>query len=96
MIIGTMRLEEARVFDSEAGYHRFVSQDGAEYGSFEVYWHDADAIGRNGYDDDDDDDAEPMRSGRYWKACFPGCMPDGDPSGPFARSSLAKDDALGD
>lgn len=30
-------------------------------------------------DSDDDRDL----SGWYWWACFPGCLPDGDPSGPF-------------
>lgn len=30
----------------------------------------------------------PMESGWYWQACFPGCLPDGDPFGPF-DSALA-------
>jgi len=31
--------------------------------------------------------------GWYWWACFPGCMPDGDPSGPFQTEQEAIDDA---
>ncbi len=32
-------------------------------------------------------------SGWYWWACFPGCLPDGDPSGPFPTEALALADA---
>ena len=32
--------------------------------------------------------------GWYWAACYPGCMPDGDFSGPFASSRAAYRDAL--
>lgn len=71
MKIGTVRLEEAKVFDSEAGYHRFHAEDGSEFGSFEIFW----------------------AEGWYWHACFPGCMPDGDASGPFASSRQAMYDA---
>jgi hypothetical protein len=69
------------VFDSEAGYHRFKADDGSDYGSFEVFW----------FDGGGDQDLSP---GWYWWACLPGCMPDGEPSGPFASSMLAKSDAL--
>lgn len=31
--------------------------------------------------------------GWYWQACFPGCLPDGDPSGPFPSESEALADA---
>ena len=34
--------------------------------------------------------AEP---GWYWWACFPGCLPDGDPVGPFATEDEAIADA---
>lgn len=34
--------------------------------------------------------AEP---GWYWWACFPGCMPDSDPMGPFATEEEALADA---
>ena len=29
----------------------------------------------------------------YWWACFPGCLPDSDPSGPFATEAEALADA---
>ncbi len=29
----------------------------------------------------------------YWWPCFPGCMPDGDPHGPFATEEEALEDA---
>jgi hypothetical protein len=31
--------------------------------------------------------------GWYWWSCFPGCLPDGDPSGPFATEAEAIADA---
>jgi hypothetical protein len=33
-----------------------------------------------------------MLSGWYWWACFPGCLPDGDPVGPFGTEQEAIDD----
>ena len=89
MIIGTVRPEEAKVFDSEAGFHRFLADDGSEYGSFEVYWHTED---KDAHDDDDAELCE-LASGWYWRSCFPGCLPDGEPNGPYARSRLAYEDA---
>lgn len=44
-------------------------------------------------DDDDDDDGEPLEPGWYWHACFPGCLPDGEPMGPFATEAEAVADA---
>lgn len=88
MIIGTVRPEEARVFDSAAGYHQFHNEDGETYGSFEVFWVEGSAT--RWWDDELD---EPMRPGWYWWACFPGCVPDGEPSGPFANSRDAMYDA---
>lgn len=29
----------------------------------------------------------------YWQACFPGCLPDGEPKGPFATEADAIADA---
>ena len=96
MIIGTVRKEEAIVFDSKQGYHQFSEYDSKEqsagfvptpYGSFEVFWYDA---------EDEDIDAymeNKASSGWYWWSCFPGCMPDGEKMGPFATSSQAYDDA---
>lgn len=69
------------------GYHRFTAHDapGESYGSFEVFWDDA------GYQPPDY--TEKDQPGWFWWACFPGCMPDGEPSGPFATSQEAYDNA---
>lgn len=39
------------------------------------------------------DDSEP---GWYWWFCFPGCLPDGDPVGPFDTEADALADAQGE
>jgi len=31
--------------------------------------------------------------GCYWRSCFPGCLPDGDPVGPFTTEAEALADA---
>ena len=31
--------------------------------------------------------------GWYWQACFPGCLPDGEPVGPFASEAEALADS---
>lgn len=35
----------------------------------------------------------PIESGWYWWPCFPGCLPDGDPIGPFDTEAEALADA---
>jgi hypothetical protein len=40
-----------------------------------------------------DDDGDWRESGWYWWPCFPGCLPDSDPSGPFDTEELAIADA---
>ena len=35
-------------------------------------------------------------AGVYWWACFPGCLPDSDASGPFDTEKDALEDALGE
>ena len=90
MRIGTVRPEEARVFDSHSGYHSFYAEESQEeYGSFEVFWHDG------GYIETAEDPGVDIetRSGWYWRAGFPGCLPDGEPNGPFASSRQAHEDA---
>ena len=88
MIIGTVRKEEAIVFDSKQGYHSFTDYESKEpYGSFEVFWYDA---------EDEDIDAymeNKASSGWYWWSCFAGCLPDGEKVGPFASSEQAYNDA---
>ena len=63
------------------GYHQFLGG----IGSFEVFWNDG-AL-------ESDVEGEPMPTGWYWWPCFPGCMPDSDPSGPFTSSHAAWRDA---
>tara|TARA_R100001126_G_scaffold102699_1_gene88390 strand:+ start:902 stop:1108 length:207 start_codon:yes stop_codon:yes gene_type:complete len=65
-------------------YHQFRDDLGEPYGSFEVFY-DIRALTPMGKEVD---------PGWYWWACFPGCMPDGDPAGPFESEQDAIDDAL--
>ena len=46
-------------------------------------------------DDDDmtDENGEPLEPGFYWWPCFPGCLPDSDPIGPFDSEEEAIADA---
>lgn len=54
----------------------------------EVFYHDGtDTL------ESDAPDAEPLPEGWYWWPCFPGCMPDGAPEGPFASEAEALADA---
>lgn len=71
--------------DAYSGFHRFPGS-----GSFEVIYFDrADCsdIAR------DNPGEERMRAGWYWRACFPGCLPDSEPCGPFTSSRAAWQDA---
>ena len=38
-------------------------------------------------------DDEPNDAGWYYWACFPGCLPDGEPMGPFETEQDALEDA---
>lgn len=67
------------------GYHEFCNEDGDSYGSFEVFWNDGTL------ESDVPGEYEPV--GWFWRACFPGCLPDGDASGPFNSSRAAYRDA---
>jgi hypothetical protein len=96
MIIGTVRPDEARVYDSHAGYHQFhAPETQGSFGSFQVFWDDADIP--FGTDPENarnyDSDGEPVEAGWYWASCFPGCLYDSDPIGPFSRSQQAHEDA---
>lgn len=64
-----------------AGYRRFRGG----IGSFEVFWNNGSL--ESGVE------GEPMPTGWYWWACFPGSMPDSEPFGPFASSHAAWVDA---
>lgn len=59
--------------------HQFTDETGAAFGSFDVFWIE---------------DHEPDLTGWHWAPCFPGCLPDSEPIGPFATYELALDDAL--
>ena len=65
-------------------FHQFTDSQGNKTGSFEVfYYYDAfpktsERIGDKGF---------------YWWPCFPGCLPDGDPIGPFESEQDAIKDA---
>ncbi|WP_420431502.1 hypothetical protein [Candidatus Poriferisocius sp.] len=67
-------------------YHSFDPSLATEAGggSFEVFHSDEHFIE---YEDRD------MDRGWYWWACFPGCLPDGDPFGPFETEEEAVRDA---
>ena len=56
-------------------YHSFISEETMEaYGSFTVEFIACDPY---------------LEPGWYWLACWPSCLPDGDPQGPFESYSLA-------
>jgi len=40
-----------------------------------------------------DDDGDPLPAGWYWWTCYPGCMPDSAPFGPFDTEAEAVADA---
>jgi len=86
MRIGTVRAEEAKVFDDYAGYHSFHDEDGETYGRFEVFWHEPDL-------NSEYDCCFWGKPGWYWWSCFEGCLPDSEPYGPFASSLDALCDA---
>ena len=44
-------------------------------------------------DDVHDDDGRPLAPGWYYWFCFPGCLPDSEPVGPFATEAAAVADA---
>ena len=66
------------------------ADDTETYGSFEIFQGiDYCETG----DPDDPDYLDP--NGWYYWSCFPGCLPDSDPIGPFATSADAYHDAQG-
>ncbi len=65
-------------------YHTFRDEDEKPYGSFETF-----TAGELGSDPETADLARQAGSGWYWWACFPGCLPDGEPTGPFETEEEA-------
>lgn len=41
----------------------------------------------------DENDEPLLKPGWFWWSCFPGCLPDGEPNGPFKTADEAKADA---
>jgi hypothetical protein len=79
------------------GYHQFTSEEGEPYGSFEVFWLNSPELDSQKYArSQTDPDCGPQEPGWYWWACFPGCLPEGDPTGPFETSVAAYSDAQGE
>jgi len=78
----------SRTHNAFEGYHSFAPQDGGpNYGSFKVFWYEGHHEGEQ--DGEPYDEPYDYPPGWYWYACFPGCIPDGDPSGPYLSSALA-------
>jgi hypothetical protein len=87
MMIGTVRPEEAITYNSHEGFHSFhIDETQETYGSFEIWWHDDGVFWSEG---------DQLATGWYWWARLPGCLPDGDLTGPFAYSQQAHQDADG-
>jgi hypothetical protein len=85
MIIGGTRPEEARVRDTHVGYHSFHDENGDCHGSFEIFWHGGKYI-THGVHSETEGEADEWSPGWYWWSCFPGCIPDGSPDGPYSSS----------
>lgn len=66
------------------GYHAFKDLEDeakdAGFGCFEVFWHGATYEWKEG-------------PGWFWWPCFPGCLPEDEPSGPFPTAEAAYKDA---
>lgn len=78
-------LTPRKAWNSWEGFHQFYTGNTGPlaqryYGSFEVFWHRVAPVG---------DDASGLAQGWYWWACFPGCLPDGEPEGPYVSSNAA-------
>jgi len=84
-------------------YYQFTDNNGNGYGSVEILHYSEAEIRRDWAAGDgwqvpsecpgdtiSDNPAE--LAGFYWQACFPGCLPDGDPMGPFQTEVEAIED----
>ena len=79
-------------------YGHFQTYEGEEHGSFEVFY--ADESDCEQYTETwteegncSEDEESPYTPGWYWWACFPGCMPDSDPNGPYESEDAAEESA---
>ncbi len=59
--------------------------------NIEVF-HNPDDYDIEHYDVFNSDDT--LQDGWYWWSCSPGCLPDGDPNGPFDSEIEAQEDAV--
>ena len=67
-------------------FYEFEGEHYTGYGSLETFHTDLVGVSLDG---------ETVEPGRYWWPCFPGCLPDGDPVGPFQTEREAVIDAGG-
>jgi hypothetical protein len=74
-------------------YYEFASDSGTGFGSLEAFHTDEHPITSTG--ERFDNYAETVQAGWYWWPCFPGCLPDGDATGPFQTEREAVEDAGG-
>lgn len=54
--------------------------------NIEIFYYDGIRVGP-------DDCWKGAPPGYYWWSCSPGCLPDGDPNGPFDSAEEAQEDA---
>jgi hypothetical protein len=74
-------------------YYQFTDNNGKGYGSVEIFYMDTCAACDYAKIPLAAGDAPPnYRQGYYWQACFPGCLPDGEPMGPFQTEAEAIED----
>ena len=66
-------------------YYQFTNENCKPYGSCEVFHHTPHV--------NQGDDPPLDEEGWFWWACWPGCLPDGEPSGPFETEEEAMKDA---
>ena len=78
-------------------YHSFKDASGNLYGSFKTFritrgnrssWGDGSGFWENEWGE-----RSRILCGFYWQSCFPGCLPDGEPMGPFRSEAAAIRDA---
>jgi len=81
-------------------YHKFIAEvqedeSETEYGSFEVFFVSPMVATYNRQNADHGNEYTIYESGWYWWSCFPGCLPDSEPFGPFETEEQAINDAKG-
>lgn len=79
-------------------YHKFKSENLDEYGSFEVFYVMGGHVNGTPLVLPHNPGEPAMglaQDGWYWWACFEGCLPDGEPNGPFETKKEAIEDGEG-